>query len=170
MVETSNNLADDQLKQLNLDREEVQSLILTSKSSHVRNLLNDYLTNLDLCIKSSQQNLNNLEKISNETYVKFETISKYSWEDSKKNIKIYITTGFSGLDAHDASKVQAKFGTTEADIKIFDWNGKNYHFTLKNIQNDLDAENCKYKLSKSGLIITLKKKKEESILSGLTMT
>lgn len=159
----SNFLIDSQLKQLQLDKQEVTDLILSSKSSHVRTLLNDYLNNLDLCIKSTEKNLGRLEEISKETQEehKFITVSKYSWVDNKKTVKVYLTDNFENIDQHSLEKVQSTFEASAFEIRIFDWKGKNWRFSLKNLSKDYNYKDSNIKLTKSGINVTLKKDKEE---------
>ena len=113
MVELISN----ELEQLKKDISEVGELILSSKSQHVRTLLNDYLNNLMLCVKASEKNIN---KVHEEPTEKYENIIKYGWVDNKKTVKIFVDN-FENLDKHDKNNILCIFSASSFDFKILNF-------------------------------------------------
>ena len=87
-VHSVDNLLHEQIKQLNLDREEVEFLIKESNSTHIKNMLNDYNLNLKQILKDTETKYNQ-HSINVDDKEDFISITKYSWLDSEKNVKIY---------------------------------------------------------------------------------
>lgn len=156
---TSHSIIDNQINQLKLDKEEVNSLIQLSKTSQVQALLNDYLTNLDLVIKDTEKNKIDFEKQANsgEEEKQYVTVSRFSWVNNKKTVKVYLTDNFENIESFDKEKVKVVFEPSTFEIKINDWKDKNWKFVTKNMYYDYDYKNSSIKLTKTGIIVTLKK-------------
>lgn len=160
-VHSVDNLLSDQVKQLSLDKEEVEFLIKESNSIHVKNMLNDYNMNLQQILKDVEFKLKQ-HSIKVDDKEEFISITKYSWIDNKKNVKIYVSDLFSDNLKINTDNIKAVFNISSIDVKLYNINGKNYRLNLKDLNSDYDNENSSVKLTSNGFNVTLKKLKEES--------
>lgn len=74
-----------------------------------------------------------------------------------------VTFEIQGIGKHPKDKIQARFLDESFEIKILDFNGKNYSFAVPKLQNKIIPEQSKYWLKENKVIINLRKfKKEDS--------
>lgn len=146
-VHSVDNLLHEQIKQLNLDREEVEFLIKESNSTHIKNMLNDYNLNLKQILKDTETKYNQ-HSINVDDKEDFISITKYSWLDSEKNVKIYVTDLFkeSEKEKINLNQIKSSFNSSFFDIKIYKINGKNYRFNIKDLYTNYDKEKSSSKI------------------------
>lgn len=157
-------MGDMDLKNLELDKKELEEIHSLSTSENVKSLIHDYIVNLNSSINSlikTHEKEEQMKKIEQEVE-NFNVISKYSWLDGNKSIKIYINNDdFKDIDSHSKDKVDIQFNLSAIELKVYSWKGKNYKFVLKDLVREYDRSNSSFKLTKSGITIILKKNKEE---------
>lgn len=157
---------DTPLNQLELDKQELESLLQHSESHNVQLLLKDYINNLNNSIKSQINSEEKNKDLASKEPVKFIPLTRYSWNDAKA-CKVYITENLEGLDSHDPSKVKVSFLSKGFEIEIYDWKGKNYKFILHNLIRDYNEKESTYKINKTGITISLKKLKDTDMWMSL---
>lgn len=59
---------------------------------------------------------------------KYETITKYSFLDDEKKVKVYIE--LPGIGNVPADKIHSRFLDRSFEVKIHDYNGKNWIFAV----------------------------------------
>ena len=154
------------LNQLELDKQELESLLQHSESHNVQCLLKDYINNLNNSIKSQISAQEKVKDLANKEAIKFIPLTRYAWTDSKA-CKVYISENIEGLDSHDPSKVKVTFMSKGFEIEIYDWKGKNYKFILHNLIKDYNEKESTYKISKTGITVSLKNLKDNDMWMAL---
>jgi len=99
--------------------------------------------------------------VAKEESITYIPITTYSFENNSNNFKVFFTKGFENLKKHSPEKIQVEFKVNSLTVKIHDWEGKNLKFHCGNLHSEIKPENCTYKQSSSGLIVTLVKVKSE---------
>lgn len=80
-------------------------------------------------------------------------ITKYSWDQTEKNIKIYID--LPGVQ-NKPDCLELKFGKDNIEMLVKDLENKFYIFTVK-LHDEIVSQMCTHKVKKDMVVITLKK-------------
>ncbi|OII74363.1 uncharacterized protein cubi_01207 [Cryptosporidium ubiquitum] len=97
----------------------------------------------------------NIAKKSNENLPleAYTSITKYSWDQSDKNVKIYID--LVGVQ-NKPECIDVKYGSDNVEMYIKNLDNKFYSFTVK-LHDSISTEECSHKVKKDMIVITLKK-------------
>jgi len=88
-------------------------------------------------------------------------ITTYSWDQSDKYVKLYLT-GLQGAKEVDESCFEFKVSSTSLYFKINGLKGKNWMFEIKELSSNVDAEKSHYKAKTDMVVLFLKKVQEGS--------
>ncbi|KAK6589275.1 hypothetical protein RS030_213278 [Cryptosporidium xiaoi] len=80
-------------------------------------------------------------------------ITKYSWDQTEKNVKIYIE--LLGIQSKPDC-LELKFGKDNIEMLVKNLDNKFYIFTVK-LHDEITSKECSHKIKKDMIIITLKK-------------
>jgi len=155
------------------DLEELKKLLEISQRSKVKDVLNIEIRKREtkLGILMEQQNgatnatgsaapklvTTNSDNVKTYDYV----IRNYSWEESDKLVKIYLT-GLDGAKEIDASNIVFNATPIGINFKINNLNGKNWSFEIKALAETIDHEKSYYKAKSDMVLLVLCKKDQGS--------
>ena len=89
---------------------------------------------------------------------KYESITKFGWEQTGKQLKVYITEGMNGVGALK-DNVSCEFEDKSFDLRIHGLNGKNYRLKVPELQSDISISLSKFNVKSNSISITLAKSK-----------
>lgn len=154
------------------DLNELKALKTQCKRDGVKMILSNQIRLLEekqrnMCISDAGRknpgfnNLNissapeNIAKKSNENLPleAYTSITKYSWDQSDKNVKIYID--LIGVQ-NKPECIDVKYGKDNVEMYVKNLDNKYYSFTVK-LHDGISTEECSHKVKKDMIIITLKK-------------
>ena len=154
------SLDDYTLKELQLIRDDFESLKSTPKTTYVSKLVESELKKVIAYMEKVEQHEEEhkeLQKTAKATTDRiYSQISKFAFEDGEKNVKIYITD-LVGIGAHDSSKISCKFTETTLDLKIDSFDKKNLRLFVPELFGKINAETSKFTIKSNSLSITLTK-------------
>jgi len=78
---------------------------------------------------------------------KFKTLSKYSYAETEKYCKVEL----SELVGLTDEKVEVDFQNRSLSLKVFDYKGLNYQFTVPKLQCKILPKDCSYLIKKNCL-------------------
>jgi len=111
--------------------------------------------------ETEKSNSNNSQSNqSQESNLQFLNINKYAFDNEGAQFKIYITT-FNEFKSHPKEKIIVTFNNNSFELKILDWNKTNYKLAFNNLYNEIIPSESTFSQTKTGVIIKLKKVKEE---------
>ena len=160
------------LETIQKDIEEIENFISNSKRPNITRILKEQKILLDSSLKSEKNKQEEMDKSKENNNIKdnknkaeksnvnYTTINKYSFENSDKYSKVYFTE-FTNLKSHDQSKITTEFRSNGFTVCIHDFNGKNFRFNVNNLNKQILPEESYFKSTSSGLIVYLKKEKNE---------
>lgn len=155
------------------DLEELKKLLEISQRSKVKETLNIEIRKREtkLGILMEQQNgatnttgsavpklvTTNSNNVKTYDYV----IRNYSWEESDKLVKIYLT-GLDGAKEIDSSNIAFNATPISINFKINNLNGKNWSFEIKELSSTIDHEKSYYKAKSDMVLLVLCKRDQGS--------
>merc|ERR1739844_246587 len=152
------------------DLEELKKLLEISQRPKVKEVLNIEIRKREtkLGILMEQQNgtakttgpklvATNSNNVKTYDYV----IRNYSWEESDKLVKIYLT-GLDGAKEIEASNIMFNATPISLNFKINNLNGKNWSFEIKELANTIDHEKSYYKAKSDMVLLVLCKRDQGS--------
>jgi len=90
----------------------------------------------------------------------YEPITKYSfYEATEKTVRIVIE--MKNIHQHPKEQISSRFFDKSMELKIHNFNGKNYIFAVPRLQNPIDPDNSTYVLKENKLLINLRKANEK---------
>jgi len=89
--------------------------------------------------------------------IQYNTLGKYSWDETSEHVKIYVD--LEGIQTLPNDKIEVNFGRQSCDIKIHQLNNKNFRFGIPKLQEEIDQIGSIFRTRTNRFIITLKKKK-----------
>jgi hypothetical protein len=93
---------------------------------------------------------------------KFVTVAKYSYyESGSKYVKVVLDSQFKGIGSHPHDKVFTEFKQRSFTLKVIDFKGVNYQFTVPRLQCKIAPGDCSYTLKSDSIVVTLRKFKED---------
>ena len=95
------------------------------------------------------------------TELKYESITKFGWDQANGKVKVYITSGLDGVGKTPKENISCDFEETSLDLKIQNLNGKNFRLKIAELHNSVKAGECKYNVKSNGITITLVKNTED---------
>lgn len=102
---------------------------------------------------------NALQNIDN---MKYETISKFGWEQGNGQVKVYIMSGIDGVGKIPKDNISCEFTDKSFDLRIHDLNSKNYRLRVPELQARIEIAESKFKVKSNSVTLYLKKTKDES--------
>lgn len=92
---------------------------------------------------------------------KFVTVVKYSYyESGSKWVKIQLDF-FKDLKSHPKDKIITEFKLRSMTLKVLDYKGQNYQFSVPRLQCKIISEECSYTLKSDSIVINLRKFKDD---------
>ncbi len=85
----------------------------------------------------------------------FDSLTKYSFVDDKKHVKVYVP--LEGIGQHPEDKIHSRFLDRSFEVKIFDFKGKNWIFAVPKTQCQILIKESKVLKKDDKLIIKLGK-------------
>ncbi|KAL4480362.1 hypothetical protein ABPG74_020878 [Tetrahymena malaccensis] len=167
------------LKESQLDLEELKSLLTQSRRANVQELLKKQIRHIEVEIEQiqkaqasqEQQKSQALEeeKLSakpadQQQNLKFITLTKYAWDQSGQNVNVSLY--IDDISKVNPSNVQVTFSEQSFEVKVLDLNGKNYKFAIPKLYDKIKPSESKYVIKSSS--ISIKMKATKSYWSQLT--
>lgn len=91
---------------------------------------------------------------------KFVTMTKYSFYESGKNwVKVLLD--LKDINSHDKEKIKIEFSKRSFTLRILDYKGANYMFSVPKLQCYIDPEASTIIIKSDSIQINLRKAKEE---------
>ena len=87
------------------------------------------------------------------------SLSKYSFYEYDSNW-VRVEVPFPGISNHDKSKITCEFDVNSFVLRIMDYQGKNYQFSVMRLQCNIQNQLCKYSVLKDKIRIGLRKVKD----------
>jgi hypothetical protein len=91
--------------------------------------------------------------------LQFVSLSKYSFYEYDNNW-VRVEVPFPGVGIHDKRKISCEFDVNSFVLKILEFEGKNYQFSVMRMQCNVQKELCKFAVLKDKIRISLRKVKE----------
>jgi len=161
---------------LELDLQDLENLIKMTSREHIIHLLEEYkeiiiqqLNNEKKFLNREKQKIEEakLEKNDDkekERGRKYVGIDKYSWDNEEQYVKIYFTN-FKDFKNHPKEKVEVFYTHSEFELRIHDWQNKDYKFIITQLYDRIIPNECSYRQTNAGFIIKLKKLKKPKLAS-----
>lgn len=99
---------------------------------------------------------------SNPTATKFKPITKFAWDQdgyNGKNVFIYVT--LPGVGTLEESNITCDFKENSFDLQVMNLKDINYRLIKHPLNKNIVPEECKFKIKKDRVVITLRKVKGE---------
>lgn len=93
------------------------------------------------------------EKVTSDT--KYESITKYSFLDDKKKVKVYLE--LEGIGEVSADNIYSRFLERSFEVKIHDYKGKNWIFAIPKTSSMIKISESKIIQKKDKIIISIGK-------------
>jgi len=91
---------------------------------------------------------------------KFKTITKYLfYESGKKWVKVAID--FDKISNHPREKIEVSFNERTFTLKVLDYAGSNWQFTVPKTQCKIVPEECGITVKSNQIVVNLRKAKED---------
>ena len=71
-------------------------------------------------------------------------------------MKVYLLN-LNEIGSHSKDDIQVDFESNSLDLKIRNYNGKNYRLRLDPLHKDIDVAECKMQIKSNSITISLKK-------------
>lgn len=89
-------------------------------------------------------------------------ISSFTFEAGEYNSdKVKVSVRFEGIGKHPKENISVTFGKSQFDLKIMNWQGKNWRLVKTNLEKEVDTEKCAFKVTNNSVYIYLAKIKGE---------
>jgi len=72
-----------------------------------------------------------------------------------------VNVDIPGIGNHDASKISSRFLDNSFEVKVHEFRGKNYLFSVPKASNNIDPSKCKIQIKDNSIVIYLRKEKKE---------
>ena len=73
--------------------------------------------------------------------------------------RIYILSGLDGIGKHSKQDIDCEFNDQSIDLRILNFNGKNWRLKLSPLNGLIDPASCKLKVKSNSISLELKKAK-----------
>lgn len=132
------------MKDIQLDLQETETLLLQATRPMLRRLLEDKA-------KELKQKLVDLEKAQEQApqeepkkdkQLVYKTLTTFSYDQSSQNVKIYLT--LANVGSLELSAISASFQKNAFEIKVHGLSGVNYQFVNKRVCEQIVPEGCKF--------------------------
>jgi hypothetical protein len=101
--------------------------------------------------------------------LKYNTITKYSFYEASKTI-VKVLVPLTGIEQLPKEKIISKFTDNSVEVKVQDFNGRNYIFGVPRLHLNINKEKSEVKTIKDNIVIRLRKVKDEDNWSYLHKT
>ena len=92
---------------------------------------------------------------------KFVTVQKYSfYESGSKWVKV-ILDFFKDIKNHPKEKIITEFKTRSLTVRVLDYKGVNYQFSVPRLQCKVAPEACSFTVKSDSLVLNLRKFKDD---------
>jgi hypothetical protein len=91
--------------------------------------------------------------------LQFISLAKYSFYEYDSNW-VRVEVPFPGIGKHDKGKISCVFDVNSFVLKILEFGGKNYQFSVMRMQCNVQKELCKFAVLQDKIRISLRKVKE----------
>jgi calcyclin binding protein len=89
-------------------------------------------------------------------------ISSFAFEAGEYNSdKVKVSVRFEGIGKHPKENIICTFGKSQFDLKIMNWQGKNWRLMKMNLEKEVDTDKCSFKVTNNSVYIYLAKVKGE---------
>lgn len=68
-----------------------------------------------------------------------------------------MTSGVDAIGKHDKKKIDCEFTDTSIDLRILDFNNKNFRLRISPLNGIIDPASCKLKVKSNSIVLELKK-------------
>ena len=82
----------------------------------------------------------------------------YGWDQTEKNVKIYISD-IPGLEGAIDSQLMSEFTDISVNVKVIELNNRNYNFSISELAYKINPESSKAILKRGTIIVTMIKAK-----------
>lgn len=107
---------------------------------------------------NAQEKTMRLEQDVQFTEFQFQNMDNYAWDDANINTaKVYLTKDMDGIKQLDPTCIQCEFEAQSIDLKIREFNGKNYRFRIDPLMDSIAVEKCTMNIKSNSITLTLKK-------------
>ncbi|EWS74478.1 siah interacting protein, amine-terminal protein (macronuclear) [Tetrahymena thermophila SB210] len=167
------------LKESQLDLEELKSLLTQSRRVNVQELLKKQIRHIEVEIEQIQKAQASQEQQKSQVMeeekpsakpadqqqnLKFITLTKYAWDQNGQNVNVSLY--IDDISKVNPSNVQVTFTDQSFEVKVLDLNGRNYKFAIPKLYDKIKPSECKYVIKSSS--ISIKMKATKSYWSQLT--
>jgi len=150
---------------------ELRRLLSLTQNPFVQTLLLNEITKLECVTKSEAPSQTSLkqekpkQEVTLPTPLKVEvaqerkefiTLSNYAWDQEGLDVKIYFDLQEVGTLAKE--DVQIEFTKKSIEMKIHNLKGKNYKFSISELNKAIDPDKSSFRIRPNKITITLKKK------------
>ncbi|EGR27497.1 hypothetical protein IMG5_195010 [Ichthyophthirius multifiliis] len=95
-----------------------------------------------------------------EKKIYYETIKNFTfYESGEWSVKVLLD--FPKIHQHNAKKISCRFLETSFELKVHEFNGKNYQFSAPRTMYSLDPEKSKIQIKENQIVILIRKAKKE---------
>jgi hypothetical protein len=101
--------------------------------------------------------------------LKYNTITNYSFYEASKTI-VKVLVPLIGIEKISKEKISSKFTDNSVEVKIQDFNGRNYIFGVPRLHLNINKEKSEVKTIKDNIVIRLRKVKDDDNWSYLYKT
>lgn len=158
------------LSELEADLKELQHLLSTAQRKRTQELLRADIESIKLNIEkekaltpqpvSAQGKTEEAKESTTKTAVDFLTITKYSFDQEGKLVKVYFS--LDEIGKLDPSNIKLNVTKNSFELCIFGYKNANWKFAIKQLHASVDPEKCKFVQKTNTLIIRLQKEKDGS--------
>ncbi|KAL4462229.1 hypothetical protein ABPG72_018827 [Tetrahymena utriculariae] len=94
--------------------------------------------------------------VSEEKKIYYETLKKFSFfESGDWSVKVNID--LPGIQNHDINKIQCRFLENSFELKVHEFKGKNYLFSVPRASNKIDFNKSKIQIKENQITIVIRK-------------
>jgi len=165
------------VEELKLDLEEAVSTAFTVQRPALKKKLEEWSQELRTKISSAEKSAAAtrsavIEPVSIISPARVESkeqpwlaLDKFAWDQGEYGsnaVSVYLTSGLDGIgDLKDTGRITCNFTSSSLDLKIVDFNGKNYRLLKANLDKEIIPGESKFVVKKNGITLKLRKKKGE---------
>eukprot|EP00347_Sterkiella_histriomuscorum_P009202 403342134 len=105
---------------------------------------------------SKAQNDGNSDMFKKEQLI-YTQLPSYGWEQDQSTVRVYMTSGLDGIGKHPKQNIDCEFTDNSLDLRVLDFNGKNYRQKIAPLNNLIDPAASKMKVKSNIIVLELRK-------------
>ena len=74
-------------------------------------------------------------------------------------LRVYLMSGLDGIGKHNKHNIDCEFTDNSLDLRVLDFNGKNFRLRISPLNNLIDPAASKMKVKSNSIVLELKKHK-----------